>query len=326
VLDLIGIERPDVIDGVAQVAMAGTSLAATFDAADADEVRTRQYYELLGSRGLYDNGWKAVAWHPFIGQNPDLTADSMRGFDEDPWELYHIAEDFSESRDLADEEPEKLRHLVELWWAEAGKYDVLPLHSMRAIVADRPRLSEPRDHHVYRPGGPVTSTMAVDVRNRSHSITAETTIPPGGAEGVLVAHGGRFGGYAFYVQDRRLHYHYNLHTLERTSISSESEIPDCDITLSLTFDTPGGGHSPADITLFVNGDPVGSGTVPKITLHTFTLMGDGFCIGHDDSTPVTDDYASPFHFTGELHRVTMSATGETQDISGEDWEASRRSE
>ncbi|MEZ5167483.1 MAG: sulfatase-like hydrolase/transferase [Acidimicrobiales bacterium] len=146
---------PASIDGVPQVPMAGTSLRPTLDDGDAAEVRTRQYYELLGSRGIYDNGWKAVTWHPFIGQNPDTTADSLRGFDEDPWELYHVAEDFSESVDLAATEPERLAHLVELWWSEAGRYDVLPLHSMRAIVADRPRLSAVRDRHTYRPGGPV---------------------------------------------------------------------------------------------------------------------------------------------------------------------------
>lgn len=326
VMDLIGIERPATIDGVTQVDIAGKSLMATLDDGGAAEVRTRQYYEMLGSRGLYDSGWKAVTWHPFIGQNPDVTVNSMRGFDEDPWELYHVAEDFSESNNVAEDYPEKLQHMIELWWAEAGKYNALPLHSMRAINADRPRLSAPRDRHTYLPGGSVTSSMVVDVRNRSHKIIADLTIPTGGAEGVLVAHGGRFGGYALYIQDRRLHYHYNLHTLERTTVSSESAIPEGDVTITMDFDTPGGGHAPAEVTLEIDGTVVGSGTVPKITLHTFTLMGDAFCLGHDDSTPVTDDYASPFHFTGQLHSVTLAARGEAFEISGQEWEASRRSE
>lgn len=332
VLDLIGIERPHTVDGVPQVPMAGTSLVPTLDGRDAAEVRVRQYYEMLGSRGIYDDGWKAVAWHPFIGQNYDTTVDSLRGFDDDPWELYHVADDFSESTNLAAREPERLRHLIELWWAEADRYEVLPLHSMRAIVANRPRLSAPRDRHVYRPGGPVPTTMVVDVRNRSHAISADVTIPSdadvaaGDADGVLVAHGGRFGGYAFYVHGGRLHYHYNLHTLDRTTVTSDRLVPRGDTTLSLSFDTPGGGHAPADITLFIDGETAGSGTVPRITLHTFTLMGDGFCVGHDDSTPVTDDYSAPFRFAGELHSVTLSATGEAYDISGEEWEASRRSE
>ncbi|MEZ5167482.1 MAG: hypothetical protein R2695_13700 [Acidimicrobiales bacterium] len=168
--------------------------------------------------------------------------------------------------------------------------------------------------------------MVVDVRNRTHQISARLHLPDVGAEGVIVAHGGRFGGYALYVLDGRLHYHYNLHTLERTTVTSDRPLPSGEVTVTMDFVTPGGGHAPADITLSIAGEPVGAGRVPKITLHTFTLMGDGFCIGHDDSTPVTDDYAAPFHFTGTIHDVTLSATGETFDISGEDWEASRRSQ
>ena len=119
VLDLVGVERPAAIHGHAQEPMAGSSLVSTLDDPEAAEVRHRQYYELLGSRALYEDGWKAVAWHPFIGQNYDVTADSMRSFDDDVWELYHVAEDFSECHDLAEVDPERLARMVDLWWGRS---------------------------------------------------------------------------------------------------------------------------------------------------------------------------------------------------------------
>lgn len=326
VLDLIGVKAPAEIDGMPQTPMAGASLASTFEDPAAEQVRAQQYYELLGCRAIYQDGWKAVAYHPFIGQSYDPTADPFQPFSADKWELYHVAEDFSEAHDLAEQEPERLRGLVDLWWAEAGRYGALPLHSMRSVYANRPRLSAPRDVHVYRPGGPVASALVVDVRHRAHTLTAEVTVPASGAEGVLVAHGGRFGGYALFVQDGKLRYEYNLCGIERTSIVSEQDVPSGDVVLGARFETAGGPSARAEVTLLIDGVAVGSGVIDRITFHTYTLMGDSFCVGYDDSTPVSESYASPYPFTGDLHRLTVAAEGEAHDVSEHDWAASNRSE
>ena len=148
----------------------------------------------------------ALAWSG-CDDDPDLP------FEDDVWELYHVAEDFSECTDLATQHPEKLRELIDLWWAEAEKYNVLPLDSrMQARMAEpKPLAARPSGRYVYYPGGaPSFEYTAVNVKNRSHTITAYVEIPEGGAEGVLLAHGSWFAGYALYVQDGRLHYVHNF--------------------------------------------------------------------------------------------------------------------
>ena len=151
-------------------------------------------------------------------------------------------------------------------------------------------------------------------------------MPDGGAEGVLAAHGGRFGGYALYVQDGRLRYHYNLYGIERTEVVSSDELPAGVHRLGMRFETPGGPGAPATVSLFVDDEAVGKGDIERITLHTYTLMGDNFCVGYDDATPVSDSYTAPFRFTGELRTVTVAAEGDAPDVSEQDWEASLRSQ
>src|SRR6185369_6926123 len=198
VLELLDLAAPAAIDGIAQRPIEGTSFAYSFDAPDAPERHHVQYYEMFGCRALYRSGWKAVAYHPI--QDPT-------SFERDQWELYDVRRDPSECHDLAAEHPELLKELIEQWWHEAERYQVLPLDSraFSELVFQRPSQIPERRRYIYYPGAaPVPEAAAVNVRNRSHTVTATVIIPPDGAQGVLVAQGSRLGGWALYVRDGRL--------------------------------------------------------------------------------------------------------------------------
>ncbi len=310
ILELLGITPPDEIDGVPQQPIEGTSFAYLLDAtdADADERHHTQYFEMLGSRALYHRGWKAVTYKPLgrmYGQgDPDLP------FDDDTWELYHVAVDPTEAVDLADAEPAKLREMVERWWGEASKYKVLPLdnRTMVAFMAEKPQIYRPRSRFVYYAGGArVPEAVAVNVRNRSHIVTAEVTIPDGGAEGVLIAQGSVLGGWTFYVQDDRLHYVHNLCASETHRVDASEPIGPGRHALAFEFDKSGEYRGTGR--LRVDGLLVGQGEIPRFTPVKWTMTGAGLHCGRDPMIAVSDDYASPFTFTGTLHRVTVDVSG-----------------
>ena len=244
-------------------------------------------------------------------------------FEWDPdkavWELYNVDEDFSENRDLAARFPEKLRELQDLWWTEAGKYQVLPLDARgpERIADPRPQPSAARSQYVYWPGGaPVPEAVAVNVKNRSHVITAHVVIPKGGAEGVLLAHGGRFGGYTFFVKDGRLHYVHNYCDVERELVRSDVPLPAGPCTVAFEFRTRGapqiarGLGSPGVGRLYINGKKVGEAEIAKTTPICFSLTGEGLCIGYDSGIAVSDAYRSPFPFTGTITKVVVDVSGE----------------
>src|SRR5215470_14606462 len=188
ILDVTGTAMPAVLHGVPQEPLAGSSFAASLTDAAAPEHRETQYYEQFACRAIYDRGWKAVTYHAMMGGLYTEDDDPNTPFDQDRWELYHVAEDPSESRDLAAVEPERLRALQELWWHEAGRYGVLPLQSTRIFALGRPHAVRPRDRVVLRPGAtPLPEELAPNVKGRPHGIVADVEIPAGGAEGVLVA-------------------------------------------------------------------------------------------------------------------------------------------
>ena len=313
VLDILGIEPPAAIKGVTQSPIQGTSFAHTLKEPDAASKHETQYYEMLGNRAIYHRGWKAVTYHGTEGMIYDGVTDPRKPFDEDVWELYHVEEDFSESKDLAGEYPEKLRELQDIWWIEAAKHNVLPLDA-RSIgrALGRPRLTTSRGKRfVYYPGGaPVETAAAVNTKNRSHTITAEVEIPEGGVEGVLVADGGRFGGYSLYVKDRRLCYSYNLLGKAVFTFTSDIEVPAGKGTLAFGFEKTGPQpFGPGGIArLYINGQQCGQGEIPRTVPFLFAL-GTGLQVGCDAGNPVTDDYASPFRFTGTLRRVIVDLSG-----------------
>jgi len=292
VLELLSIQQPKVVNGVDQRPMDGVSMAYTFSDSKAPSRRETQYYEMLGHRAIYHKGWKAVVTHR-LGED----------FDKDRWELYNVAQDFSESDDLAAANPVKLREMIERWWSEAGKNNVLPLDDRGIIrLLEQPNLNRPRTIVTYMPGMPtMPRNNMLNFRNRSYSITADVEIPSGGAEGVLMSLGGRFGGFSFFVQNNRLSYAYNWVGLERYTVTSTEPVPAGSVRLRLEFTgRPGSGIA----ALYINDKQVGEGRVAHLVPITFGLS-EGLTVGRDPSTPVTESYQSPFEFTGKIKKVVM---------------------
>lgn len=306
ILEVAGIDPPAEIDGVPQRPLEGISFAYTFTDPDAPERHTTQYFEMLGSRAIYHEGWKAVTFKP-IARMYDPDHDPDAPFDDDVWELYHVAEDFSESRDLAAEEPERLQAMVDLWWREAERHQVLPLDNRPyvSIMEPPPNGLPERTRYEYRPGGAVVpEAVAVDVKRRSHRITAEVEIPDGGAEGVLVAMGAITGGYSLYVADGRLQYVHNYVGAEETHLSADEALTPGPHTLGFAYrcaDPWGGG----EVSLSVDGRVVGRGAIPRFTPVRFSIMGAGLTCGYDGPSAVTRRYRAPFRFTGVLRRVVV---------------------
>jgi arylsulfatase len=293
VLEMIGIQPPRVVNGVDQRPMDGMSLAYTFNDAKAPTRRETQYYEMLGHRAIYYKGWEAVTMH-------------VRGedFDKDPWELYNATEDFSESNDVAAQNPGKLKEMLERWWSEAGRNNVLPLDDRGVIRSlEQPGLYRPRTVVTYYPGmASVPRANMLNFRSRSYSITADVEIPSSGAEGVLLAFGGRFGGFSLFIQKNRLSYVYNWVGLERYTVTSTEAVPAGSAKLRVEFISAG--PSSGTAVLFINDKRVGEGKIARLVPVTFGLS-EGLTVGRDPSTPVTESYQSPFEFTGKIKKVVM---------------------
>jgi arylsulfatase A-like enzyme len=312
-LELAGVEAPEELDGVPQEPIEGTSFAYLLEDRDAPERHRTQYFEMFGSRAIYHEGWKAVTYKPlavWLGGDPD------RPFDEDVWELYHLDSDFSECHDLAAERPDKLRELVERWWIEAARYHVLPLDNrpMAAYTAPKPQVYRPRARHVYYPGtSRVPDAVAVDVRNRSHVVAALVEVPPGGAEGVLVALGSAQGGFSLFVSGGRLHYVHNLAGAERHRIDGTEPIGEGRHLLGFEFERTGEHRGTGR--LYVDERLVGEGEIPRFTPIAF---GGGLHVGRDPLSPVAEDYEAPFAFTGVLHEVVVDVSGRPhRDLAAE---------
>jgi len=301
-LDVIGIDAPAAIDGVAQSPIEGVSFAHTLDDAGAATRHQTQYFEMFGCRALYHDGWKAVVYHPIFDQSVP--------FEDDRWELYHVAEDLSECHDLAEDEPERLREMIDRWWSEAERYKVLPLDNapFDRVFGDEPVMPE-RRRYVYWPySGPVTEEAAVNVRNRSHTISAEVVVPDAGAEGVLLVQGSIFGGYVLFVQNDRLQYVHNFGGLEEHRATSNVAIPPGEHVLAFRFDKTGE-HGGTGV-LLVDGEAVGEVDIPRFTPTRFSITGECLCCGYDNGMPVVLDYRPPFRFTGTLRRVVVEVDGE----------------
>jgi arylsulfatase len=309
VLEVIGIDPPDEVDGIPQKPIEGTSLAYTFNDADASTRKKVQYFEMFAHRGIWRDGWKAVTYHSW---------DDRGKFDDQKWELYHIDEDFSECRDLAAEHPDKLKELIDLWWAEAEKYQVLPLddRTTERFYMDKPPHGKDRSTYVLYPGTAMIPEGACPpTRNCSHRITAEVNIPEGGAEGVLLAQGGRYGGYALFIQNRRLVYDHNYLGITHYTVTSNIDVPAGDGSLRLEFAKTGEHQGRA--ALFINGEKVGETPISR-TIPVRYSLSEGLEIGKDTATPVSDTYACPFEFTGTIKKVVVSIDGEPhRDPEGE---------
>ena len=312
VLDCLGVQAPERIKGHVQSSFDGVSMRYSLDDGSATPTRRTQFYSMLGSRGIWHDGWKAITTHPTIA--------GWSNFNDDVWELYHTDVDRSELHDQADEEPEKLRELVNLWFAEAGRNGAFPLDDrspLEIILTPRPLLAEPRDRYVYFPDtADIPEQQAVNIRNRSYSIGALVDIPGPGAEGVLFAHGARFGGHALYMKDGRLHYVYNFVGMMEQKIDATVDVPSGEnLILSASFDKDGEdppGIATGILSLYHGEDKVGEGRI-KTQPGYFSLAGEGLCVGRDSGEAVTDDYpgTAPYRFLGgTIKRLAVDVSGE----------------
>jgi arylsulfatase A-like enzyme len=315
VLDLIGVQSPDRIRGQEQSPIHGTSFANLFaeGGASAPAQRTTQHFEMLGSRALYQDGWKAVTFKPLGPITADTSPNTfMAPFDEDIWELYHVAVDASEVHDLAAEEPERLARMIEHWWEEAERYNVLPLDNriLFTILNPPPNKILDRNRYRYVPfGAPVPQSIAVDVRNRSHEMTATVEVPEGATpEGVLLAMGCVLGGWSFQVLGGRVRYLHNLYGKTIDVIESDRVIGAGAHTLGFRYEKLDDEGGRAE--LLVDGDVVGAGAIPKFTPTSYNNTGAGLSCGYELGPSVGPGYEAPFRWNGELTDVVVEVTGE----------------
>lgn len=305
ILEAAGITVPTEVNGVKQQKLEGTSLVYTFDNSDQPSHRQTQYFEMFGNRAIYNQGWVAAARHPRLPWQGTINAD----FQQDPWELYNIEEDFSEANNLAAENPEKLEKLQDLFLSQARQYQVLPLDdrlSERFDVSTRPSPAAKRTTFTYYPGvAPIPEGSAPSLKNRSFSITANLEIPESGAEGVLLTQGGRFAGWGFFLEDSKPTYLYNFVNAERYIIQSPQKLTPGKSTIRFDFDYDGGIGAGGTGKLFINNQQVASGRIGKTVPYRLAL-DETFDVGRDTGTPVVETYQVPFAFTGNLQKVTLN--------------------
>jgi arylsulfatase len=326
VLDLLGLEAPTSIKGVTQAPIEGISFVQTFEAAEALSKRNTQYFEMLGHRSIYHNGWRAVCPWPGpsfteagTGFGNPISAEKLTELDENGWELYHVAEDFAENHNVAAENRAKLIELIAQWYVEAGKYNVLPVDGRGAIrvMDERPTIAVARTSYTYYPDTqPVSAYAGVNVMNRPHSITADVEIPEDGAQGVVFSHGGSDGGYSLYVKDGKLHYVHNYMASEYFHVESVDKVPDGHHQLRFEFevtglpDIPAGKGVPGRAQLYFDDKLVGHTNFPYTTPMVFGVAGGALECGRDSGAPVTPEYAPPFAFSGTIHSVTVDVSGD----------------
>jgi arylsulfatase A-like enzyme len=315
VLDAAGLPEPTFVHGVQQMPLHGKSMVPTFDNAGEPEYRETQYFEMFCNRGIYHKGWTAVTRH----STPWVMQSELPAFDDDVWELYG-PDDWTQSHDLAQEQPEKLHELRRLFEIEAVKYNVLPLDDRRVErfnpdLAGRPQLVKGDRQLLFGGMGRLTENSIVALKNKSHAVTAEIEVPETGAEGVIVAQGGAFGGWSLYVKDGKPAYCYNLFGLQRFKVYGDAEISAGEHQVRMEFAYDGGGLGKGGTaTLYLDGDKAGEGRVENTVPMIFS--GDETTdVGSDTGTPVSDDLSSrKTIFTGRVRWVEIDLDTAAEDV------------
>jgi len=283
ILELTGLPAPTSVNGVSQMPLHGVSMAYTFPDAKAKTAKKVQYYEMLGSRAIWSDGWTAVTWHK---------KDSS--WDDDIWELY-ADDDFTQSNDLSKKHPEKLSQLQKIWMTEAEKYNVLPLDDRRferAADPTRPVTAIPKKLYTFYPGTSILHPLAApQIMGKEHTISAHVEIPEGGAEGVLACNGGEFGGWSLFMKNKKLHFVHNYLKIQEFTVSSPDQIPAGKHNLAIHF-TP-------------TGKNVVSLTGIKSAFNYSAMTGFGLLVGRNIGTPVSKEYKVPFAFTGKIEKVEI---------------------
>ena len=301
ILELTGLPAPTSVNGVSQMPIHGASMAYTFTDANSKTTKKVQYYEMLGSRAIWSDGWTAVTWHK---------KDSS--WDDDIWELY-ADDDFTQSNDLSKKHPEKLSQLQKLWLAEAEKYNVLPLDDRRferAADPTRPVAALPKKLYTFYPGTSILHPLAApQIMGKEHTISAHVEIPEGGAEGILACSGGEFGGWSLFMKNKKFHFVHNYLKIQEFTVSSPDQIPAGKHNLSIHFMPTAKNSKPdfitADIKLFVDGKSVANLTGIKSAFNYSAMTGFGLLVGRNIGTPVSQEYKVPFNFTGKIEKVVI---------------------
>ncbi|MFN2190224.1 MAG: sulfatase/phosphatase domain-containing protein, partial [Candidatus Promineifilaceae bacterium] len=348
VLEVLGIEPPTSIKGVTQSPIEGLSFSHTFEDAAAESNRHTQYFEMMGHRSIYHDGWRAVCPWPgpsftesggFFGD--PIPAEKLTELDAHYWELYHVAEDFAENHNLAprtrsdlekvgealgiigetEEEAANRAKLIEMiaqWYVEAGKYNVMPVdgRGVTRFAEERPQIAKDRTSYTFYPGTQsVPFNAGPRLLNRTHTITADVDVPDGGAEGALVTYGGTDGGYSFYVKDGKLHYVQNYVARDYLHVESTEDVPAGRHELRFEFEVTGepdiakGKGTPGRAQLYIDGKLVGQNDFAYTTPLSLGLTG-GITVGGDPGAPVAPFYEPPFEFTGKIYNVTFDLSGD----------------
>ncbi|WP_281419683.1 arylsulfatase [Paractinoplanes toevensis] len=316
ILEATGLPEPTMVNGVQQSPMEGTSMLYTFNEADAQERHDLQYFEMAGNRGIYFKGWSAVTKHrtPWV-----MVGGTLPAFDDDVWELYDGSQDYSQAENLAGKFPDKLAHLQRLWLIEATKYGVLPLDD-RLIeranpdIAGRPTLIQGNSQLLFAGMGRLSENSVVSIKNKSFAITAEVEVPDEAAEGVIIAQGGRFGGWALYVKDGKAKFVYNVLGIQQFATEADRPIPAGAHQVRMEFAYDGGGLAKGgDVALFYDGNPAGTGRVGATQPIVFSA-DETTDVGYESGTTVSTDYTTgTSHFTGKIKSVRIDLGEDTHD-------------
>ena len=302
ILEAAGLPQPKMVNGVEQISYPGVSMLYTFDDANSKTKKEVQYYEMLGSRALWSNGWKAVCWHK---QGDD--------FRKDVWELYHTDEDWSETNNLAASNPDKLKELQNLWWSEAKKYQVLPLDDRRYERAgdpNRPVAAQSKPVYTYYPNTSIVHPLAAPAMlGKKHRVTAFVEIQNANTNGVLMCTGGEFGGWSFFAKDGYLEYTSNYLQISEHHLKSNIKIPSGTHQLVFEFIPVSSTLKPTEfvgvVKLYIDDKQVGELSGVKTAANYCTMTGYGLQVGRNMGTAVTHEYKSPFSFNNKLNKVEV---------------------
>lgn len=316
VLEAAGIPEPTFVNGVMQSPIEGTSMLYSFNDADAAERHETQYFEMFCNRGIYHKGWSAVTKHrtPWA-----MGGAAMPAFDDDVWELYDGNVDWTQANDLSKEQPDKLRELQRLWLIEAVKYNVLPLDDrqierLNPTLAGRPSLIKGNSQLLFAGMGRLSENSVVDIKNKSFAITSEVDVPTEGAEGVIIAQGGRFGGWSFYTKDGRAKFYYNVLGIKSYAIDATEPLPTGTSQVRMEFEYDGGGMGKGGtVTLYYDGKEVGSGRVDQTQGFVFSA-DETTDVGYESGTTVSPDYtAHTSRFSGKIDWVRIDLGEDAKD-------------
>ncbi len=323
ILEAAGLPQPISVNGVQQAPIEGVSMLYSFNDAKAAERHETQYFEMFGNRGIYHKGWTAVTKHvtPWI-QKPPVALD------DDVWELYDTTTDWSQANDLSKQFPDKLHELQRQWLIEATRYNVLPIddrvvQKMSPDTAGRPILIKGKTQILFSGMGHLPENNVLNLKNKSHSVTAGIVVPKGGAEGVIIAQGANIGGWSLYAKAGKLKYCYNYGGFKRYYVESAAPIPTGDHQVRMEFAYSGGGIGKGGkVSLFIDGKPVGEGCV-EATLAMIFSADDGLDVGEDSGAPVSEDYCARDNaFNGRIKGIQLSiadaAENPSHEVSPED--------